>query len=161
MKFGIYTLVIENFMVKYRGTPDFAFEYVPISGGWGNGYVLLPPNHPFYGKHYDDIDIRAHGGLTFGEYFDSDVFLQWIEKREIDGDVTIENYEKFNNYWIIGFDTNHLGDDSYTCTKDYVMIETKYMYKQCIDDSIEKMKEYKSVFLRKEKLKLLENFTLN
>ena len=88
-------------------------------------------------------------------------FNKIILKHNIDKECKLMYDKKFNNYWIIGFDTNHLGDDSYTCTKDYVMIETKYMYKQCIDDSIEKMKEYKSVFLRKEKLKLLENFTLN
>lgn len=35
------------------------------------GYVQLPYNHPGVGKHYDEFDIRVHGGLTYGE---GDVF---------------------------------------------------------------------------------------
>lgn len=156
MKFGIYTLIIESIMVKYRDIPGFEFESV-----WGNGYVLLPPNHPFYGKHYDYIDIRVHGGLTFGQYFDIEKFLKWIGNRSIDGDITIENYNQFNNYWIIGFDTNHASDSSYTCTKKYVMNVVESMREQCIDDRIEGIKKYKTVFLRKNKLKSLENLTFN
>lgn len=153
MKFGIYTLIIENFMVRYRNIPGFTLSY-----GWGNGYVLLPPNHPLYGKNYDDIDISAHGGLTFSDYFKDTRFLKWIENREIDGDVTKENFKNFNNYWIIGFDTNHYDDNLHICTKKYVMDETESILEQCLDDSISGMKEYKSVFLRKDKLKSLEDF---
>lgn len=30
------------------------------------GYVILPENHPAYGKDYDDLSgIDVHGGLTF------------------------------------------------------------------------------------------------
>jgi len=29
------------------------------------GYVLLPGGHPYFGKHYDDIPVEVHGGLTF------------------------------------------------------------------------------------------------
>ena len=32
------------------------------------GYVGLPKEHPDYGKHYDDIDVEVHGGLTFAGY---------------------------------------------------------------------------------------------
>jgi hypothetical protein len=32
-----------------------------------NGYVLLPDNHPFYGKDYDEIDVDAHGGITYAD----------------------------------------------------------------------------------------------
>ncbi len=45
-----------------------------------NGYVRIPEGHPWHGLDYDDIDVAAHGGLTFAA----------------DG-------------WI-GFDTLHLGD---------------------------------------------------
>ena len=30
-------------------------------------YVSLPNNHPDVGKHYNDIDIEVHGGLTYGD----------------------------------------------------------------------------------------------
>src|SRR5438105_1938510 len=29
------------------------------------GYVRVPPGHPAWGKHYDDVDVDVHGGLTF------------------------------------------------------------------------------------------------
>ena len=37
------------------------------SPGGGNlcGYVGVPDTHPLYGKDYNDIDVNAHGGLTF------------------------------------------------------------------------------------------------
>ena len=55
-----------------------------------NGYVALPPEHPCYGKAYDDIDVEVHGGLTFAS--------------EGDG----EKWEK--GYWWVGFDCGHAGD---------------------------------------------------
>jgi hypothetical protein len=27
----------------------------------------VPPTHPSHGKHYDDLGVTVHGGLTFGE----------------------------------------------------------------------------------------------
>lgn len=48
------------------------------------GYIDIPKCHPFYQKHYDEIEIDVHGGLTF-----SDV---------IDG------------FWTIGFDCAHYCD---------------------------------------------------
>lgn len=31
------------------------------------GYVAVEKNHPFQGKHYDELNIDVHGGLTFSE----------------------------------------------------------------------------------------------
>ena len=31
------------------------------------GYVGVPEGHPMYGKHYDDVDVDVHGGLTYSE----------------------------------------------------------------------------------------------
>ncbi|MEG0366072.1 MAG: hypothetical protein RR585_04500 [Coprobacillus sp.] len=30
-----------------------------------NGYVEVPQTHPKWGKHYSEIDIHCHGGLTY------------------------------------------------------------------------------------------------
>lgn len=30
-------------------------------------YLGIPKEHPCAGKHYDDIDLRVHGGLTFSQ----------------------------------------------------------------------------------------------
>ena len=145
MKLGLYTLQIESHLMRI---PGFYFDF-----GWGNGYVLLPHNHPFYGKHYDDIGVGVHGGLTFSDYFDADHFLEWIGNREFDGDVTLENYKKFDNWWMIGFDTAHAGDNLSTCSKEYVISETNEMIEQCLSDDIRGIRKYKSVYLRKYKLK--------
>lgn len=53
-----------------------------------NGYVALPSGHPYYGK--DDIDVEAHGGLTFAKEGDG---VSWEQ-----------------GYWWIGFDCAHWGD---------------------------------------------------
>lgn len=34
--------------------------------GAANGYVKIPEDHPWHGLGYDDIDVRVHGGLTYG-----------------------------------------------------------------------------------------------
>ena len=48
------------------------------------GYVYLPPEHPFYKKNYEEIDVSVHGGLTFSTEY-------W-------------------GWWKIGFDCAHYGD---------------------------------------------------
>lgn len=144
MKFGVYTLVLENHLKRL---PNFHFEF-----GWGNGYILLPYNHPLYGIHYNDIQVNIHGGLTFSENFNSDNFLRWTKNRKILGDVTLENYKKFDNYWIIGFDTNHSGDDLITCSENYVLSETQNLLEQCLSMDIDGMEKYLTVYLRKDKL---------
>jgi hypothetical protein len=142
MKHGCYKLVIEN---HFKYIPGFSFEF-----GWGNGYVLLPKFHPFYGVDYDDIDVNIHGGLTFGQKFDGGYFLEWVEGVEIDGDITLDNFNDFDGYWIIGFDTSHYGDNSYICSKSYVLNETNDLLDQCLD--IKEIDIYKRK-LRSEKLK--------
>jgi hypothetical protein len=31
------------------------------------GYVVIAEGHPWFGKHYDDIECEIYGGLTFAE----------------------------------------------------------------------------------------------
>lgn len=40
-----------------------------------NGYVRVPPGHPWRGRHYDEIRADVPGGLTFsdGEWFGFDI----------------------------------------------------------------------------------------
>jgi len=40
-------------------------------GGHVNGYVVIPKDHPFYGKNCDEIDFDCHGGITFSECSDT------------------------------------------------------------------------------------------
>jgi hypothetical protein len=43
------------------------FACMALRGPMGNwcGYVGVPKEHPAYGKGYDDVDVRVHGGLTY------------------------------------------------------------------------------------------------
>lgn len=43
-------------------------------GGYFCGYIMIPADHPYHHKDYDDMDISVHGGLTFGEVHDG----HWI-----------------------------------------------------------------------------------
>ena len=57
------------------------------------GYVALPPSHPYYGKDYDDIPVKVHGGLTYAQ--DSQGEISWALTPKA---------------WWIGFDCAHYGD---------------------------------------------------
>lgn len=65
------------------------------------GYVAVPPGHPAYEQHYDDVDVAVHGGLTYGAHC------------MVDGPVchTPQAGEPDDVYWL-GFDTAHLQDRS-------------------------------------------------
>ena len=75
-----------------------------------NGYIVLPENSKFYGKHYDVIneEITIHGGFTFSGFV----------KEE----------------YTIGFDTGHSFDNITTQNVDFVLEELK----QAVDQIIEK-----------------------
>ena len=49
------------------------------------GYITLTPDNTLYGVEYDNLDLQAHGGLTYNSYDD-------------------------DNNWVIGFDCAHHGD---------------------------------------------------
>ena len=83
--------------------------------GWGNGYVFLPKDHIWYGKHYDELY----------DEFSKDYF-------HIHGGLTYSNYNDDKSYWVIGFDTAHLDDDLTNCSKEYVEKETIKLYKYCL-----------------------------
>lgn len=70
----------------------------PRLGHWC-GYVAVPPGHPWHGKGYDDVDARAHGGLTYAEKCSGGVCH--VPKPGEPDDV-----------WWLGFDCAHLGDFS-------------------------------------------------
>lgn len=85
--------------------------------GTHNGYIGLPPEHPWHGKHYDDIPCDCHGGLTFSnrnERFDK---LANIPRHSV---------------WWIGFDTLHLYDTSENCNEQYVRTQVDSMEAQAL-----------------------------
>jgi len=87
-----------------------------MSHGWGNGYVVIPKGHPYHGKHYDEIPVEVHGGLTFAEPAKE---LDWKELGEKD-----------KEGWVVGFDTAHYGDSLSSWPKVEVAKETRRLAKQ-------------------------------
>jgi hypothetical protein len=83
-----------------------------IPAGWGNGYVGVPEGHPWFNKHYDDIDASVHGGLTYGR--------NHLPMQEPDG------------YWWVGFDTGHYGDNKFNCPEIYVDAQIELLKQQAI-----------------------------
>lgn len=63
-----------------------------------NGYVSVPPSHPWYGRSYDEIDAHAHGGLTYAEK----LFPDWQNGGTY--------ATKTDELWWIGFDCAHAWD---------------------------------------------------
>ena len=98
----------------FKRTKSFDF-------GYGNGYVLIPKNHPLHGIHYDNINVNVHGGLTFSSLVTDDMRKYW----ELD--------EEDIGCWCIGFDTLHAEDTLDYWTKERVLEETEKLKEQIIN----------------------------
>jgi hypothetical protein len=108
------TFILENSWLGPRASwMDF---------GWGNGYVFLPPGHPFHGMHYDQINehVNAHGGLTFSREIDQSYIDGWGIPSS------------FMGHWAVGFDTAHAGDSLHRWSKEAVQAETDQLRDQLI-----------------------------
>ena len=93
------------------------------NGGYANGYVAVPPEHPYHGKSYDKPLVDVHGGLTF-DASAKEVNERW-ESIEFIGDET----ELPDDYWVFGFDTLHCYDNI-----------TNWPRERCVEETI-KLKE--------------------
>lgn len=111
----------------YKGYTYYVVSY----GTHPCGYVEIPEGHPYYNVHYDNLDIRCHGGLTFND------------KLAFEGIA----YGKY----CIGWDYAHVGDYVYygdkvsfnfmehfrECDKyttDEIIDDCKYVIDQIIDN---------------------------
>jgi hypothetical protein len=106
------------------------------AGGNWCGYVGLEPTHKYYGKHYDDIPVEAHGGLTY--------------TSKCKGHIChIPKPGKTDEVWWVGFDTAHCDDlspgmlaffqgkgyrlNSIYRTLEYTINETKALADQLVE----------------------------
>ncbi len=116
-----YFKSIEDNLRKY-GMPTH------LEGGYFNGYVAVLPEHPFYGKDYDEIDdllykhpntngFYVHGGLTFANGDKS--FCPELSKH-------------FPDYWILGFDTRHADDTAEYWTEERTWEEAEKLLQATI-----------------------------
>lgn len=100
-----------------------AFGLFPDGGNF-NGYIAVLPEHPFYGKGYDEVnemldkkDFYVHGGLTLASN------NSFCPKLPTDG----------KQYWILGFDTHHAGDTSAYWTEERTWEETDKLMQVAIN----------------------------
>jgi hypothetical protein len=82
------------------------------SGGWGNGYVAVPPSHCLHG-HFIIDNAEVHGGITFNGYG--------------------YHLNTPKGWWVFGFDTAHFGDTIEKWSKEAVEEETKKLFWQLFE----------------------------
>jgi len=67
------------------------------------GYVGVPPEHPLHGKDYQDLDLDAHGGLTFADACHEDA--------PIESSICHVPFPgRPDGVWWLGFDCGHWMD---------------------------------------------------
>lgn len=96
---------IYTFFVKNKYYPS-TYDFLTISHGEANGYVAVPPTHPLYKLNYDVVNaeypVDPHGDFTFsGLTSSNEVLLHHASNAGVPKD-----------YWILGFDTMHIGDNA-------------------------------------------------
>lgn len=85
-----------------------------MTHGYGCGYIGVPPEHPWYGQHYDNLHgVDVHGGLTYSD--------NSVGKEPADG------------YWWLGFDTAHYTDNPYSCNEQYCLDQIEQLKQQALD----------------------------
>lgn len=88
--------------------------------GWGNGYIVIPQDHPLYCLDYDSIDVDVHGGLTYAALVTREMLHSgWAQLDEGDLDC-----------WMIGFDTAHYNDNATTWPMERVQQELDSLLRQ-------------------------------
>ena len=102
-----------------------------LGNGYANGYVAVPPEHPFHGKHYDEVNetVNVHGGLTFAEKA-GDCISCMADCGEA---INFDSFDEIpKDYWVFGFDTMHWGDDE-TLDRNWCINETNNLLSQFED----------------------------
>jgi hypothetical protein len=61
------------------------------------GYVAVPETHPAFGKRYDDVKVKVHGGLTYADRCQGSI-------------CHVPQPGMPDNVWWLGFDCAHWGD---------------------------------------------------
>ena len=112
------------------------YEYIILNlGTHPCAYICVDSKNAFYQKHYDDVPIIVHGGLTFSNDVLHNV-LEYSDKYKCD------TLQAFRRDWILGWDYSHLGDyyGGSSSTFDYrkwttkeIKEEVKYAINQLID----------------------------
>lgn len=65
-------------------------------GGHLCGYVKIPENNKYFNKHYDEIDIDCHGGLTYSNYQDNNYYIGFDCAHSFDYLPSMEMFKQKN-----------------------------------------------------------------
>ena len=96
---------------------------LPNFFGSHNGYVILAPNHPLSEVYYIDVNgIEVHGGITFSNRLST-------FKHSTDFSETPELLD-YQDYWVLGFDTQHSGDNAERWNAESTLKETEAFAEQ-------------------------------
>ena len=116
--------------------------------GAANGYVAIPPTNKYYGLPYDSPEVESlsvHGGITYADfatYKETSVNGLFVTKPEFVGKRnTLLTYNELcflgdkpqeipDDWFILGFDTCHWGDNKENWNEDKVAQETLELAKQ-------------------------------
>jgi hypothetical protein len=81
------------------------FEWEIVHNGRGNrcGYIRVMPDHPWFEKDYNDVNVDVHGGITFAAF-----------GKECPTHGAVAE-------WWVGFDCAHAGD-----AQDFSLPWTRY-----------------------------------
>jgi hypothetical protein len=105
--------------------PKVHLNFVSQLGGWGNGYVAVTREHPWFQKGYDAVDVHVHGGITFSasprDFKDKNILKAFTPEIPID---------EIDNWWVFGFDTAHGGDNPQVWNEKAVREETLALLEQ-------------------------------
>ncbi|GEM_PF-917837 len=123
--------------------------------GTHNGYVAIPPEHPcFEGDYFESpvADLEIHGGITYSEpvCFREETHMsarkvkqEYIGTRNPlldDVEYVTDETEIPDDWWILGFDTCHYGDNTLKWNKESVTQETLELKRQLEELSNESTK---------------------
>ena len=86
-----YTCHVNRVYRQEPYNPEYWF------GGHLCGYVEIPKDNKYYEKHYDDIDVDCHGGLTYSEMVDEKWKIGFDCAHSGDISPSIENFKKTNS----------------------------------------------------------------
>lgn len=76
--------------------------------GFWCGYVGVTRGHHAYGKHYDEVNVVAHGGLTFADRCQPH---EDTEQGEAHAICHVVQDGENDDVWWLGFDCGHYMDD--------------------------------------------------
>lgn len=116
--------------------------------GVANGYVAIPPTNKYYGLPYDTPEVESlsvHGGITFAEFVTNgkttcsglrEFKPDYVGKRNAILDrkellfLEDKQQEIPDDWFILGFDTIHWGDNKENWNEERVKQETLDLAKQ-------------------------------